>query len=49
MLLVIPTMRLYTCHIVKSIVFKSDVDEPCANFVSEPCVTFGSGVLEGKS
>jgi hypothetical protein len=56
MLLVIPTMGLYTCHIVKSIVFKCDVGEPCANFVSEPCfnfvdepcATFGSVVVEGK-
>lgn len=31
---------LYTCHIVKSIVSKSNVDEPCANFVSEPCFNF---------
>jgi len=52
----IPTMRLYTCHVVKSIVFKSNVDEPCVNsvsercfnFVDEPCATFESGVLEGK-
>lgn len=49
-------MRLYTCHIVKSIVFKSNVDEPCVNsvsepcfnFVDEPCATSESGVLEGK-
>jgi hypothetical protein len=31
---------LHTCPIVKNIVFKSDVDDPCANFVSEPCFDF---------
>ncbi len=31
---------LYTCHIVKSIVLKSNVDEPCA--------TSRIGVVEGK-
>jgi hypothetical protein len=40
MLLVIPTIKLYTRHIVKSIVVKCNVDEPCA--------TSRSGVVEGK-
>jgi hypothetical protein len=45
-------MRLYTCHIVKGIVFKFDVDDHVpillVNHVSILLMTSGSGVVEVK-